>query len=224
MNSYKYKTKNNILSVNLLFDSISVSEVSFDYFQSSKLCKSGCKNYNKKYSCPPNSPSFDLLIKRRTELSLLVVKIKTDGQKENYLTLKMLNSVARSIQNNFYNYIKETVNKKDIDYYLLGNGSCRSCKKCSLQLNEKCKKPDKISYSLEATGIDVNKLIEHTFNFKLEWYKIFNTSFPKYQCVVGGIINSNHYFIYETFLKWYDEVLLNNERVIKSDHEYQQII
>ena len=124
----------------------------------------------------------------------------------------------------FFSYIKEFVNKKNTDYYLLGNGSCRSCKKCSLQLNEKCKKPDKISYSLEATGINVHKLLEDSFNFQLKWYKIYNTSFPKYQCVVGCIINSNHYFFYELFHKWYDEVLQKNERVLMLYPEYQQII
>ena len=28
-----------------------------DYFL--KLCKNGCSNYNKNWSCPPNSPKFD---------------------------------------------------------------------------------------------------------------------------------------------------------------------
>ena len=69
----------------------------------------------------------------------------------------------------------------------------------------------------------MHKLVEYGFNFNLEWYKIFDESFPKYQCVVGGIINSSHFTFYEIFHKWIENGLLKNERVLKFDPEFQQI-
>lgn len=215
----KYCTKNNILNIELSFDSISVNEVPYDYNLSSQLCKSGCKNFNKKYSCPPHSPSFGSIIKNRYTLSIFLVKIYTTDLTRKYITLKMINSVARSIQRSYFTFINN--NSEELkNYFLLGNGSCRACRKCAYIKNEKCKKPHEIIVSLEATGINVDKLVEEVFSLKLEWYKLFNNSFPKFQCVVGGIVCNNYLSFYELFIRWYEEIFLANSKVKQLDYEY----
>ena len=36
-----------------------------------EMCKNGCKNYNKKYSCPPKSPDFNFIIHHTIPTNIL---------------------------------------------------------------------------------------------------------------------------------------------------------
>jgi predicted metal-binding protein len=73
--------------------------------------------------------------------------------------------------------------------YVLGSGACRGCKKCAAADELPCRKPDRMIYSLEATGVDCGHLVKSCFGFELEWYT------PGHPCantlVMGGIL-SNH--------------------------------
>ncbi len=54
--------------------------------------------------------------------------------------------------------------------YALLSGSCNLCKPCYKKLNMPCKKPEKMRYSLESTGINVSSLASKFCNHELLWY------------------------------------------------------
>lgn len=98
----------------------------------------------------------------------------------------MSNIVAKNIQRKLFDSIYKELKDKKENFLILENGACRLCKICELQRKHFCRYPDKMRYHLESTGIDVNDLIQKTFNFELKWY--FKNSFPEYQSLVGGIL------------------------------------
>jgi hypothetical protein len=100
----------------------------------------------------------------------------------------MTNVVAKSIQKLAFNNLEYTLTEYPFNFYFLENGSCRLCKTCKLQEDLNCKYPQKMRPSLEATGIDVNDLVNKAFGFNLQWYN--RDYFPQYQCVVGGILSN----------------------------------
>ena len=55
---------------------------------------------------------------------------------------------------------------------ILWDGYCRVCysenKKCTYDQNNSCRYPNKIRYSMEAVGIDVDKTVKN-INIKMEW-------------------------------------------------------
>ena len=68
-----------------------------DYFL--KLCKNGCSNYNKNWSCPPNSPKFDEFSADYTN-SLLVEVTSEVRDKEDYMEAYMTKNYYNKLFNN----------------------------------------------------------------------------------------------------------------------------
>ena len=101
----------------------------------------------------------------------------------------MVNTVGKSIQRKIMNINENTLLRKKNSFKILENGSCRLCKKCNYQIGLDCKYPEKMRYSLEATGVNVNDLANKCFDMELDWY-YKGKSFPKYQCIVSAILTN----------------------------------
>lgn len=151
------------------------------------LCKTGCINYNQKWSCPPCSPDFISYTHKFN--NIFIIMLQTDISnfnyiKNSYLKIKAANSILKS-------RLEKTVRSfmsKDTHYIL--SGSCRLCKPCKKKINQKCVHPDKMSYSFEALGINVSELVKNCFQIELQWYS--KNNLPEYTCVVGGIISNSY--------------------------------
>jgi predicted metal-binding protein len=170
-----------------LTTSVKVQELYADYERFAALCKQACKNYNKKYSCPPLSPNFNLLSVNYHYLVVNALKVYLDPYQRTYHSIRMVNNVIKSYQRRIFIQIEENLPQEDL--IILENGSCRLCKQCAYEQNKPCKHPDKMHPSLEATGINVNELTIKCFGFSLQWY--MNGSFPDFQCVVSAILTNN---------------------------------
>ena len=105
-----------------------------------------------------------------------------------YISEIKLNNPKRSedsIRNSFYrkdiirdNLEKEIWNFLDTyedsydDKLILWDGYCRVCynenKKCTYDQNKPCRYPNKLRYSMEAVGIDVDKTVKN-INITIEW-------------------------------------------------------
>lgn len=129
-------------------------------------CKT-CRNYNKKYSCPPLSPEFNSYV---------------DCDKLLVLMLKMnLNQLDGFDYNEFHKIrIGNAILKPKIEKIMrelgggskfLSSGACRLCKPCQLTLKKPCKHPDKRRYSLESLGVNCDALSKDLFGTPLLWYK-----------------------------------------------------
>jgi predicted metal-binding protein len=203
-----HKTCNNQFKIQYQTTIIKVSDVHCDYSKTEKLCLEGCRNYNKKYSCPPKSPDFKVLSKKYSHFVVNIFRIDLAEYKQQYNTIRMTNVVNKSVQRKVFNkaFLNNNFTEKIV---ILENGSCRLCKKCNLQNGMPCKYPDKMRPSLEACGINVDALVIKCFEFDLKWYKKNKQAcFPEYQCTVGGILTNNPDLIIQTL----NEAILQHKK------------
>ncbi|HBF37380.1 MAG TPA: hypothetical protein DDW50_08680 [Firmicutes bacterium] len=154
----------------------------------SELCKSGCPTYDKKWACPPYSPSYDQYAKLYSK-AMLVCFFCTMDQfgyiKNDYLKIKAANSILKSRMDKFMRNLETELGGE-----FLSNGSCRICKPCSCKNKEGgCKNPTKRRYSMEAVGLDVGKISEDILEHKLFWYG--KNRLPLYTSVVSCLLNNN---------------------------------
>lgn len=179
---FKYVTKTGReISIKYSFENVKPESVPADKDKFSEACKIGCKNYNKKWSCPPCSPSFANMKHKK---HFLVIMLRIDGKYfsdcTEWMKLKAINSILKP---KIENIVKGLANKHNGYEYI--SGACRKCKNCAKKINEPCKYPDKLRYSLESVGIDCNKLVEKTLNEKLCWYN--KGGKYEYGSVVGAV-------------------------------------
>jgi predicted metal-binding protein len=66
-------------------------------------------------------------------------------------------------------------------------GHCKLCKHCSCKNQLACKHPDKLTYSFEALGINVQEMVQELFGLPLLWYSKANL--PQYTSVVAGMLS-----------------------------------
>ena len=146
-----------------------------DYFYD--LCKGECPNFNKNWSCPPNSPRFDEFVKDyKNSLVVELTSEVEDGEEfmeaysENRETLEAL------------------LSKMQIDFECLKTscGSCNFCEKCAILDNKDCYYPEKMRYSMEAMGVDLQKMSEELFDHKISWNS--ETEKAKICTSIGSII------------------------------------
>jgi len=135
------------------------------------LCKTGCINYGKKWSCPPYSKSFSSIINLKSyDLAIIVMGyIYLDDMNyinNPYQQVKAANMILKSKCEKIARNIENEFNG-----YSLLSGSCNMCKPCQKKRNLPCKKPSMMRYSLESTGINVEELLEKYCGHKLLWYK-----------------------------------------------------
>ncbi len=155
------------------------SQIPLDKPKFTNLCKNGCKVFGTKWSCPPASPEYNSLKKA------VVIVLWMDNiieSKNEYTKVKAINSILKS---RLYKLLLQYPNTQT-----LGSGSCRLCQKC--QYPEQCRHPDKMIYSMESVGIDVNSLCE-SLGHTLQWYK--KGEKYRYGSVVGMIIKGNKHKI-----------------------------
>lgn len=153
------------------------------YFQ--YLCANGCPNYAQKWSCPPFSPSFREFVAGWDSLFVLYMRIDTDQFayiKNDYLKIKAANSILKSRADRFLRKMAEQYGR------FISTGSCRLCKPCKCKTNVPCAHPEKMTYSFEALGVDVNALVNRCFQKPLLWYKPHNL--PAYTSVVCGLLTN----------------------------------
>lgn len=154
-----------------------------NYNKFSYLCKIGCKNYNRKWSCPPFSPTYTNESRGYKYITVCLLSMELEQFsyiKNDYLKVKAANSILKSrIDRSLRSLVKDGMKN-------ISTGSCRLCKPCKCKNNEFCIHPFERAYSFEALGIDVSKLVNDLFGFELQWYK--KGFCPSYTSVVGGLL------------------------------------
>lgn len=154
----------------------------------SGLCENGCVNYNRKWSCPPSSPTYSLYSKNY-DFCLLTLFTCDLSQfmyvKTEYMKVRTSNSILKSQSDKLSRFIEAELSGK-----LLSNGSCRLCKPCSKKVSvESCRNPLKLRYSLESLGLNVDRISQDIFNHQLLWYKTKVS--PTYSSVISAILTHN---------------------------------
>ena len=182
------RTPHGVIKYSVLFQSDYAKNLNqyLDCSSFSKLCAIGCKNYGKKWSCPPFSPSYAEVSKNYDHILLCLLTIELEQLeyiKNSYLKIKAANSILKSRVDRTFRAYKNQQTK------YISSGSCRLCKPCKCKNDEQCVHSDTMAYSLEALGLNVENITKRYFNKKLLWYK--NKTAPQYTCVVAGLLFNN---------------------------------
>jgi len=147
-------------------------------------CEIGCKNFAKKWCCPPESKTLNILMGGYSRVLITCIYVLLDDFKYingGYQKIRAANSILKSLSNKLSRTIE-----RDVYGLALLNGSCNLCRPCAKKLDLPCKKPDDMRFSMESTGIDVCKLLQETLGFHLQWYGKACT--PDYTAVVSCIL------------------------------------
>ena len=171
-----------------LFTDVTILHNYFEEDQIEKACKEGCVNYGKKWSCPPFSKSFLSLEKNYTSACMICFSTEMEyyaDVKNKYLAVKAANVTLKSLVEKSARAIETYT-----DGYSLLSGSCRLCKPCQCKINRPCKLPDKMRYSMEATGLNVQKLCDDFLNHHLLWYT--DKMLPEYTSTVALVFFNQH--------------------------------
>ena len=146
-----------------------------------KMCREGCVNYGKKFSCPPCSLEFSRVCdKEGIYVVMFLMKLESVKSTE-YNKVRIANSIMKSRLDKIMRTLESSFNTK-----FLSTGSCRLCRICQLKLKKSCKHPEKMRYSLESTGVDCHYLSTRLFDKPLLWFK--NSKAPEYTCVLTGLV------------------------------------
>ena len=149
------------------------------------LCSNGCKNYARKWSCPPYSPSFSSVALGWSKLYILYLRMPMQPFahiKNGYLRIKAANSMLKSRADKYMRTLAMEYGK------FISTGSCRLCKPCKCSKGEPCAHPSIMAYSFESLGINVDALVKEYFKEPLLWYK--KGSVPEYTSVVCGLLTN----------------------------------
>ena len=181
-----HKTKSGLKRVYILYTPISISTLKkhTNAIQIRGQCASGCSNYNRKWSCPPHSKTFDTICKEFDSALLICMYMDVsefDFIQHKYQKIRAANMVLKSLSNKASRNLEEY-----LEGYALLNGSCNLCNPCNGKLGLPCKKKDLMRYSLESTGINVETLLIECMNLKLQWYE--KNCMPEYTSVVSCIL------------------------------------
>jgi len=173
--------------------------ISVDYFK--ELCKNGCANYAKKWSCPPYAPLYKDYAAGWNKLAVFL--FQTDISqffyiKNKYLKIKAANSILKSRADK---YLRALAIQHGA---YISTGSCRLCKPCKCKLDLPCAYPQKMAYSFEAMGVNVGALVQTCFGSELLWYNHGNL--PKHTSVVCGLLTNNDICIDE-LTRSYDSII-----------------
>lgn len=149
------------------------------------LCKCGCPNFQRKWSCPPYAPAFSDFVSKWEHLYVIFMHTEMEQFfyiKNDYLKIKAANSLLKSRADKFLRQMA-----KRYGHYIT-TGSCRLCKPCKCKNGIPCAHPDSMTYSFEAMGVDVGKVVDEYFQKSLIWYK--SRQLPKYTSVVCGLLTN----------------------------------
>lgn len=151
-----------------------------------RACAEACPTYSRKYSCPPFAPSFGSLSRPYSHLHCLCLRIALEQLPEYpnpYHRVRMANAMLKPRLERMLFWWRD----QDPGSTILGSGSCRACRPCGCVEGVPCKKPQRRIYSLEATGVDCEHLVQTCFGFGLEWYSTGHP--PQHQLVVGAVLS-----------------------------------
>ena len=161
---------------------ISRKDVVFEPDKIENLCKIGCKNYSRSGGCPPLAPKFDNIL-WESEKYILICGIFDSV----YKTDKVKACSNRAIHWKFQDAIMARVMDKigklltaDVGGKYLSTGYCMGCpgEKCAVKLGNWCRKPERRTFSMEATGINVVQTVKQNLGLEFYWYTKTNMDVP----------------------------------------------
>lgn len=204
---YKKALKNRTIDIicrGILIKDVSILNKYYEKESIKRACEEGCPNYEKKWSCPPFSKPYYELMDGYNEAALISFSVNMNS----YVEIKNKYTAMKAANVTLKNLIEKVARKVEMETkgYALLSGSCRYCRPCACKTNQKCKHPDKMRYSIEATFLNVQALCEELLGFELLWYE--KKILPKYTSTVS-LIFFNENFVKEAMMEIIKDVIEN---------------
>jgi predicted metal-binding protein len=201
---YYSKSSQIIYPLEIAMHSITSRELTLDYDRVTGLCREGCANFGQSGGCPPIAPRFDSITSPAQKGILIYTK---------FLSLFKPPKVAQSNNIAIHWKFQDGILARFLDnvgWSMLGefggiflsSGYCMGCpgKKCGFKTDSRsCHNPQRRTYSLEATGIDVVGSLWKLARENFYWYKKGVTDIP-YMLKCIGFFPSNSLLIKENHL------------------------
>jgi predicted metal-binding protein len=182
MKCFEVLTPKNKVKVFVEREFINKKEVAVYKELFSEMCKKGCRNYNKKYSCPPFVLPFEDLLKNFDGLLICLLWCNLNQIKStDYNKIRIANVIMKSRIIKLMRHLEKKFNTS-----FLSSGSCNLCKPCKCKIGLPCAHAQQRRYSLEAAGIDCNEISKNLFGLEFQWYK--NKKAPERSCIMCGLI------------------------------------
>jgi len=204
---YKKNLKNRIIEITcrgILIEDVSILNKYYQKEFIKRACKEGCPNYGSKWSCPPFSMPCYKLMDGYNKAALISFSTNMNSYvdiKNKYTAIKAANVTLKKL-------VEKAAKKIEMETsgYALLSGSCRLCRPCACKKNEKCKHPDKMRYSMEATYLNVQAICEELLGFELLWYE--KKVLPQYTSTIS-LVFFNKKFAKEEMLEIVKDVIEN---------------
>ena len=150
-----------------------------DYFI--KFCQQ-CRNYGRRYGCPPFDEEPLTAIEGYDRVRILGVKIIPQDK---HLPLQAANDLMEPVISELNEELLET--EKSLGGMCFGFvGTCPYCGgACARIEGQPCKHPDKVRPSLEAIGFDISKTAKDLLGIEIKWSQ--DRYIPEYLTLVCGI-------------------------------------
>jgi predicted metal-binding protein len=151
------------------------------------MCKYGCENYNRNYSCPPftinnikelNSEKFNKVLLIATSYDIPKFSPKFLVWVFNTLREMNIQKIATKLNEIFFKY--------NFKYQVVSGGPCNKCFSCTAINGSSCKKPLLKQISMEASIIDcIRTMTNAGYEFEMPNIRSIN------RCTAVFIIDSN---------------------------------
>lgn len=164
------------------FALISSEKIEYEQHETTKFCENGCKLYARNGGCPPFAPSFNGVCGK--EILVLFARLATSDYPPRVLSGNYY--VRWNFVETFLTPLTNKIGKNiasEMNGFFLSSGNCHGCrpKGCVVKKGEKCVSPLARTYSLEATGVFVDRLMKKYFEIDLEWWDSTKPNFiPRY--------------------------------------------
>ena len=165
---------------------ISFNQIKFDQKIQSYCCnpKFKCPNYRHSWACPPEAPYLEEKVAGFKKFYLIYTKLdleeyvkhvwvkKPKKEREKIITaFYSKDSIRDELEKEILHFLNEYQNSYQ-EKLVLWDGFCRICykenKKCTYDNGKPCRYPDRIRYSIEAVGINVDQTAKN-IGINLEW-------------------------------------------------------
>jgi len=154
-----------------------------------ELCKA-CPNYNRKWSCPPYDFKPEDYWNKYKKMHIIGTKIIFDEAitHEKYST-EEINTIAKTVITKEQSRLSDellVLEEKDPGSIGLAAGSCSKCENCARSYNNDCNHADKLRYSIESLGGNVDKTVKKLLGLELQWMSEGNL--PEYFVLVSALL------------------------------------
>ncbi len=121
------------------------------------MCASDrCQMYGKNWACPPACGPLEEMRERVKQYSRGLL-VQTVGQLEDSLDWDAIQETSAEHEKNFQR-LWEVLGKQYPGMLAMGAGTCTRCNPCAYVEGKPCRFPDRLMYSMEASGLFVSKV------------------------------------------------------------------